>query len=80
MLEMGRERFINQDFEYFDITVDPAEGKEVIDLQEDTVAIVQNDRVRLNQLDVFAKSEFDYQTVYLDKQAIIDLAEYLKNN
>lgn len=76
---MGREKFVNQEFEYFDITVYPTEGKEVIDLEEDTVAIVQNGRVRFNQLDVFAKNEFDYQTVYLDKQAIIDLAEYLKN-
>jgi hypothetical protein len=80
MLEMAREQYKNQEFEYFTIEINPTEpDKAVIDLRDDTVAVVKGDRVQLNQLDVFANSPYDYQVVYLDKQAIIDLAEYLKN-
>jgi hypothetical protein len=80
MLEMAREQYKNQEFEYFTIEINPTEpDKAIIDLRDDTVAVVKGDRVQLNQLDVFANSPYDYQVVYLDKQAIIDLAEYLKN-
>jgi hypothetical protein len=79
---MAREDFINKDFEYFNVTT-YVQGpyKEVIDLREDTVAIVldNNHVVQLNQLDVFAKSASDYHSVILDKQTILDLADYIRS-
>lgn len=78
---MKREELVNQDFEYFTVEFSPAEGgKEIIDLRDDTVAIIGSRVVQFNQLDVFAKSESDYHSVYLEKQTILDLAEYIKNN
>lgn len=79
---MARQDFVNKDFEYFNVEINPVEGgSHIVDLREDTVAIIKHGgaAVQFNQLDVFAKSEFDYDSIILDKQTIIDLAEYLKN-
>jgi len=53
-------------------------GNTVIDIREDVVAIVDGDKVQLNQLDALANSPFTYDSVYLDKETIIALAEQLK--
>jgi hypothetical protein len=78
MMSKGRELYKNPEFEYFNIEETPS-GKATIDLRDDTVALVTGDRIQINQLDVFASSPYEYQVVYLDKQIILDLAEYLKN-
>jgi hypothetical protein len=75
-----RKEFVNQEFEYFTIEHNPLLDSEVIDLRDDTVAIVgAGDTVQINQLDPLAKSTFDYDKIYLSKQIILDLAEYIKN-
>lgn len=76
---MARQDFVNQEFEYFNIKVFPGDKKEIIDLMDDTVAVVQGRRIQFNQLDSLAKSSYDYQQVYLDKQMILDLADYLRS-
>lgn len=77
---MAKQDFTNKDFEYFNVEVDPGSGKQVIDLRDDTVAIWEGDRVKINQLDPLAKSSFDYDSVTIPIHILLDLAEYIKNN
>lgn len=52
--------------------------RKVIDIKDDTVAIVEGDSVRLNQLDPMGDQKYDYDSVYLSVKDIIELAEKLK--
>lgn len=53
-------------------------GYDVVELGEKVVAIVNGDSIQINQLKWNAKSNFDYDSIYLDKQTIIALAEQFK--
>lgn len=53
-------------------------GYDVVELTERSVAIVNGDSVQINQLKWNAKSDFEYDSIYLDKQTIIALAEQFK--
>jgi archaellin len=75
-----RDELINKDFEYFNITINPATGVEVIDLRNDTVAIIDETVIQINQLDALARKGTDYHPVYLTKRELLDLADYIRNN
>lgn len=70
----------HEDFEYFDIEINPGSGKQVITLREDLVAIWEGDRVRINQLDPLTKDPFKYDSISIRLNELLDLAEYIKNN
>ena len=53
-------------------------GNTVIEIKEDVVAIVDGESVQLNQLKGLGKDPFKYDSVYIDKETIIALAEQLK--
>jgi hypothetical protein len=69
----------NETFEYFNITT-YTDGKQVIHLADDTAAIIQPGRaIKINQKDPLSDSDYKYSTAYLDKQMILDLADYIRS-
>jgi hypothetical protein len=54
-------------------------GNRVVEVAEDIVALVNGDRVQMNQLDALdPKNGYNYQSIYLSADQIIALAEHLK--
>lgn len=55
-------------------------GITVVELKEDMVALVNGDKVQINQLKWNAKNNFDYDSIYLTKELILALAEHIKGD
>jgi hypothetical protein len=60
-----------------EVTVNNLGNKVITIREEDCVAIVDSNRVQINQLG-FERDPFKYESVFLSKDEIIALAEQLK--
>lgn len=49
-----------------------------VELAKDTVAMLMDNVVKINQLDPLYNDPFKYSSVYVSVDAIIELGEYLK--